>query len=230
MDSFSQARQRKQVLTVSSNASSNTSSDNDGSLSDLASSSSSLSVSPSSASASSKNPLLTGSTSTDSSARRGKEKRNGSILLPFDEIPEWQQDNEYIRHGYRPESGSMRACFASWLYLHNETINIFSHLVPAIFFLGAEVWIFSFFKAGYPQAKPLERFVFAFFLLSAFVCLGLSACYHTMLSHSAKVSELWLRLDFIGIVCLTLGDFVSGIYMMFYCEPTLQKVYWTMVR
>lgn len=50
------------------------------------------------------------------------------------------------------------------------------------------------------------------------------------MNHSMRVSDLWLRLDFVGIIILTLGDFVSGIYMVFYCEPTLQKVYWTMVR
>jgi adiponectin receptor len=49
------------------------------------------------------------------------------------------------------------------------------------------------------------------------------------MNHSIHVSNLWLRLDFVGIIVLTLGDFVSGIYMVFYCEPTLQKIYWTMV-
>jgi len=151
------------------------------------------------------------------------------MLLSYDEIPEWHQDNDYIRHGYRAESRCVRACFASWLYLHNETANIFSHLIPAFVFLGAEIWISSYFKAGYPQAKPLERFIFAFFLLTAFICLALSATYHTLMNHSETVSHLWLRLDFVGIIILTLGYFVSGIYMVFYCEPTLQKVYWTMI-
>ncbi len=32
------------------------------------------------------------------------------------------------------------------------------------------------------------------------------------------------------IVVLTLGDLVSGIYLIFCCEPTLQKRYWTMVN
>jgi adiponectin receptor len=151
------------------------------------------------------------------------------MLLSYDEIPDWYQDNHYIRHGYRPESGSVKACYASWFYLNNETVNIFSHLIPALIFLSAEIWIFNYIE-NFPQAKSLEHFVFAFFLLTAFVCLGLSATYHTLMNHSAKISHLWLQFDFVGIVILTIGDFVSGIYMVFYCEPTLQKVYWTMVR
>ena len=151
-------------------------------------------------------------------------------LLSYDEIPEWHQDNDFIRHGYRPESNSVRACFASWLYLHNETVNIYSHLVPGILFLAAEGAIYQYFQARYPKATIGDRLIFAFFLLTAVICLGMSATYHTLMNHSIHVSHLWLRLDFVGIVVLTLGDFVSGIYMAFYCEPVLQRIYRTMVN
>jgi adiponectin receptor len=151
-------------------------------------------------------------------------------LLSYDEIPEWHQDNDFIRHGYRPESNSVRACFASWLYMHNETVNIYSHFIPGILFLVAEVVIHQYFQARYPKATIVDRLIFAFFLLTAVTCLGMSATYHTLMNHSNDVSHLWLRLDFVGIVVLTLGDFVSGIYMVFYCEPVLQRRYWIMVH
>lgn len=173
------------------------------------------------ASGSSKDPLLAGRSSVDSFP---------PMLLSYDAIPEWYQDNDCIRHGYCPESRSVRKCFASWFYLHNENVNIFSHLIRAVVFLSAEIWIWGYFQADYSHARPLERFVFAFFLLTAFVCLGLSATYHALMNHSAKISHLWLRFDFVGIAVSTLGVIVSGIYMAFYCEPTLQKVYWAMVR
>lgn len=50
------------------------------------------------------------------------------------------------------------------------------------------------------------------------------------MNHSLHVSHLWLRIDYLGIVFLTLGDFVSGIYLVFFCQPRLQKVYWSMVN
>ena len=50
------------------------------------------------------------------------------------------------------------------------------------------------------------------------------------MNRSAHTSDLWARIDYIGIIILMLGDFVSGIYMTFYCEPILQNTYWTMVR
>ncbi|OBT39979.1 hypothetical protein VE00_09985 [Pseudogymnoascus sp. WSF 3629] len=150
-------------------------------------------------------------------------------LLSFDELPEWQKDSPFIRSGYRPESNSAQACFASWLYLHNESVNIYSHLIPGILFLAGEVVIYQYFDARYPVATVSDRLIFAFFLLTAVTCLGLSAMFHTFLSHSALISHVWLQLDFVGIIVLILGDFVSAIYVGFYCEPALQKTYFTMI-
>ena len=165
-----------------------------------------------------------------STPSKEKHTKNRRILLSCREVPEWCRDNDYILHGYRPESNSACACFASWLYLHNETVNIYSHLLPAVLSLIAEGFIYHYFQASYPEATIGDRLIFAFFLLTAATCLGLSAIYHTMVNHSIHVSNFWLRSDFVGIVVLTLGDFISGIYMVFYCEPTLQKIYWTMVQ
>jgi adiponectin receptor len=152
-----------------------------------------------------------------------------STLLSYHEIPEWYQDNEFICHGYRPVSNSTHACFASLFSLHNETVNIYSHLIPGILFLVAEGLVYWHLHTKYPNATISDHLIFAFFLLTAVICLVTSATYHTLTNHSKNVSNLWLRLDFVGIIILTLGDFVSGIDMVFYCEPTLKKVYWAMV-
>ncbi|KAF2432295.1 hemolysin-III channel protein Izh2 [Tothia fuscella] len=134
-------------------------------------------------------------------------------LLAYHEIPEWYQDNDCVLHGYRPVSNSARACIISWGFLHNETVNIFSHLLPGLFFLAAEGLIYPYFGAHSPNAT-----------------IGVtSSSYHTLMNHSMHVSNLWLRLDSVGIFFLTLGDFVSGIYMVFYCAPILQRVCWTMI-
>lgn len=153
-----------------------------------------------------------------------------STLLSYDEMPEWYQDNEFILHKYRPISNSTYECFSSWLSWHNETVNIHSHLIPAIMFLAAEGFISTYLQSKYPGMTVFDHLIFAAFLLSAVICLGLSATYHTMSNHSCKLSSIWLQFDFVGIIVLTLGDFVSGIYMAFYCEPTLQQAYWASVR
>lgn len=161
--------------------------------------------------------------------RSVKEASTNPSLLTYNEIPEWYQDNECIVYGYRPPTNSTAKCFASWVYIHNETFNIFSHLLPAILSVVCAGVMPSYFFNQYPVATTGDQLVFGFFLLSVVVCLSLSSTYHTLMNHSASVSKTWLRLDYVGIMILTLGDFISGIYLVFYCEPTLQRVYWTMV-
>lgn len=150
-------------------------------------------------------------------------------LLSFEELPEWHQDNVFVRHGYRAISDSVYACLASWSYMHNETINIYTHLVPAAVLCVAVSMLWAYFQFVYPEATLADRAIFAFFFLSATICLSVSAGYHTLMNHSCRVSHLWLQIDFLGIIILTLGKFISGVYMAFYCSPGLQKIYWTMV-
>ncbi|KAI6080968.1 mPR-like GPCR protein [Hypoxylon rubiginosum] len=158
-----------------------------------------------------------------------KTGKAGPVLLSFDELPEWHQDNEYIRHGYRPISGSAQVSFRSWSYLHNESVNIFSHLIPGIAFLLGEWYIQQYLASRYSQITAADYVIFTLFLLTAVICLGLSTTYHTLINHSNKIEKLWLRFDLIGIIVLTLGDFISGIYMIFWCEPLQRKIYWSMI-
>lgn len=158
-----------------------------------------------------------------------EQEKSRPALITYENLPEWYQDNKFICAAYRPVSNSTQACFKSWLYLHNETVNIYTHLVPAILSLLAEGLIYQHFHTSYPNASVGDHIVFAVFFLTAAICLGLSATYHTMMNHSIGVSHLWLRFDFVGIVILTLGCFVSGIYVEFYCKPKLRWIYWAMV-
>jgi adiponectin receptor len=170
------------------------------------------------------------SSGTESKERTTPIFRSRPALLSFEEIPVWLQDNDCIRAGYRPISHSTKACIESWFYMHNESISIYSHLIPAILFLLAEVIIQPLFEVRYPDATIADKVVFAVFMTTATICLGLSAGYHTLLNHSKYISELSLRCDFVGIVVLTLGFFMSGVYIGFYCDPKLRWIYWAMVR
>ncbi|KAL2258021.1 hypothetical protein VTK26DRAFT_8837 [Humicola hyalothermophila] len=167
------------------------------------------------------------------SAMAGREKRRRAGLLSYDELPDWYRDNVHIRHGYRPVSRSARASLASWLYVHNESVNIYSHLVPAAAFLLGEWYVHHLLCARYREPRrpvqTADHLVFAFFLLTAAVCLGLSAGYHTLLNHSQRIEALWLRLDLVGIVFLILGYFISGVYMIFWCESLQRTIYWSMI-
>lgn len=152
-------------------------------------------------------------------------------LLSFDEMPEWFQDdnNQWILDGYRPISGSARASFRSWWYLHNETVNIYTHLIPAVVFLLGEWFILQYLVGKYSRATSTDFVVFSSFMLTATICYTFSALYHTLMNHSCAVDHFWHRLDMLGIGIFIVGDIVLGVYLIFWCETTLRNIYWSMV-
>jgi len=166
---------------------------------------------------------------SDTAPKAGKARR--PVLLSFDEMPEWfqRESNQWILHGYRPISGSALASFCSWLYIHNESFNIYSHLIPAVFFLLGECYIQQYLASRYSGVTSADFIAFSIFMLTAATCLSLSATYHTLMNHSQKMEHFCLRLDMLGVVVFILGDLVLGIYMVFWCEPLSRYIYWSMV-
>ncbi|KAI0194300.1 mPR-like GPCR protein [Xylaria flabelliformis] len=152
-----------------------------------------------------------------------------SGLISYEELPAWHQDNPFIRHGYRPISRSTIACLRSLAFLHNETLNIYTHLIPAAaaLFVGV-AWVLSYLRQRYVDVGVSDYAILAFLLSAAAACLGISSAYHTLMSHSRDVEARWLRLDFVGIIILIVGSFVSGIHVEFWCEWTERKIYWAM--
>ncbi|KAJ5364598.1 hemolysin-III family protein [Penicillium cataractarum] len=159
------------------------------------------------------------------------QKSERRVLLSFDEMPEWfrRESNPWILRGYRPISGSARVSFHSWSYIHNESANIYSHLIPAVFFLLGEWYIQQYLTSRYSGITSADIIVFSIFMLAAVTCLSLSTTYHTLLNHSQHMEHFCLRLDMLGVVIFILGDLVLGIYMVFWCESLLRKIYWSMI-
>lgn len=56
------------------------------------------------------------------------------VVGDFIEAPKFMQDNEYIRGGYLLNCTTFKKTFKSLFICHNETINIWTHLLAAIFF------------------------------------------------------------------------------------------------
>jgi hypothetical protein len=54
------------------------------------------------------------------------------MLLNFDFLDAWQKDNYYIITNYRRTSYSYWKSLVSIMAIHNETVNIWTHLVPGV--------------------------------------------------------------------------------------------------
>ncbi|KAJ5888064.1 hypothetical protein N7495_008105 [Penicillium taxi] len=150
-------------------------------------------------------------------------------LVHWDDLPLWQRDNQHIHTGYRPASGSFLVSFQSLGYVHNETVNIYTHLLPAILAVPAAYKLYQALAPRYQSATDSDIAAFCCFFAGAAFCLGMSATYHTISNHSHSVARIGNAFDYIGIVGLIVGSFIPSVFYGFYCVPELQRRYWTMI-
>ena len=150
-------------------------------------------------------------------------------LLLASKVPLWYAENPFLYTGYRPVTGSVKLCLDSWHHIHNETVNIYSHLIPAVLALFSNGLLYLYFRDRYPIASAKGQIAVHIYLTTSVLCFGISSMYHTLLCHSEGVSGLWARLDYFAITVQTIGSFISGLGVTFYCKPRLQWIYGTMV-
>lgn len=86
-------------------------------------------------------------------------------LLRFDEVPPWLQFNRFIRTGYRPQL-DVPQCSLTLFTWHNETVNVWSHLVPAVCLLYLN-W-----------HSPHEALFFRLSMMSFLFIFSASSIYH----------------------------------------------------
>lgn len=149
--------------------------------------------------------------------------------LYWDQIPPWQRDNQYILSGYRAVSNSFRKSFASLAHVHNESVNIYSHLIPAVLISILSIPLHTSLMAKHTNVSIADTIVLGCFALGAVMCLAMSAVFHTVQNHSPNIARIANQMDYIGIVFLIVGSFVPSIFYGFYCHPMLQTVYLTMI-
>ena len=97
-------------------------------------------------------------------------------VIDWDATPLWMRIDPYIRRGYRRQLGSLSECFRSLFYFHNEFVNIWSHLVPALFYLCAvvavECEIFPYQKyVASGQVRREDVRMVHIYLMGTVICL-----------------------------------------------------------
>ena len=98
-------------------------------------------------------------------------------VLDWDDLPRWMRIDPYIRRGYRRELNSFYACLRSLFYLHNELINTWSHLIPALVYLamlmGFDVKIFRYDLKD-STTRLADWTTIQIYVVGTMICLGLS--------------------------------------------------------
>jgi len=151
-----------------------------------------------------------------------------SRLTSWTEAPEHDKDNPYILSGYRAreQHSSIRACGWSLFQLHNETANIWTHLVALLGALPLHGRIsLSADLLLHPQAQWATAAAITSFCVAAECCFGFSVLYHTFKCHSGRSYLRLLLLDQLGIILLIVSSFLPGLQLAFYCKPNIAAIY-----
>ena len=79
------------------------------------------------------------------------------LVGSFLEAPKFMQDNEYIKGGYLLNCTNFKKTFKSLFMCHNETINIWSHILSAIFFFALLFYTSIFISNYKSQLNKLKN-------------------------------------------------------------------------
>lgn len=130
-----------------------------------------------------KTPVKAGKRWNASRCFCGRNYRNGSRTAISSSKPVTGRQFRFcscrsLAHDHRPHvHGSYKKCLKSWTYLHNESVNIFSHLIGSLLFLTLPFGIYKELAPRYATANKADLLVFASFFLGVAICFALSTMY-----------------------------------------------------
>lgn len=140
-------------------------------------------------------------------------------------VPRWQLDcKPFIQNGFRVAFTKRQCLYSVFLPIlglaewHNETINIWTHLVPGL------VAAYLTWSQMQTLTDGTDVSMLLFYLASAFMFLA-SATYHTFNDLSPRATVLLLRVDLFGIATMISGSYVPAVFMGFHCLPTWRWIW-----
>jgi predicted membrane channel-forming protein YqfA (hemolysin III family) len=163
----------------------------------------------------SRTPYTSADAPSNSSATQNGSNSSGNSqeqsLQNRSQIPLHLRFNRYVLDHYRPPTDSI-GCLYSLFYIHNETVNIFTHAVPIFAILLSLPVILPWDDISIPYLP----FVHIFACVAPWVG---STIYHLFMNHKQgyPMYRLLLMTDMIGIwIAQNLGSLTS-ICATFYC-------------
>nr|XP_043621383.1 heptahelical transmembrane protein 1-like [Erigeron canadensis] len=181
-------------------------------------------------------------------------KKKKFELLRYEELPDYMKDNEYILNYYRAD-WSLKHAFFSLFLCHNETLNVWTHLIGFVAFLVLTIanltefyqvadflqvykWLFPQDHSAHISHQqmsssmdtiqlPIEvtRWPLYVYLGGAMFCFVSSSLCHLFSCHALHLNCLLSQLDYTGITVMIITSFFPPIYYLFLCNPIWQYVY-----
>ncbi|GMM49126.1 Izh3 protein [Starmerella bacillaris] len=144
--------------------------------------------------------------------------------LNIEELPVPWRENPHIIKGYR-FCGSSTECWHSIMSFHNETTNIWTHLIGALLFVGLGVFHLPTTHA-WQNGSWIDRLPMLVFIACAIQCLLCSVIWHSFchISH-LHTKRRMVCFDYTGIVLCIAASILTTEYTILKCHPVAQIFY-----
>ncbi|KAJ7282836.1 hemolysin-III related-domain-containing protein [Mycena rebaudengoi] len=151
----------------------------------------------------------------DTVAHALKHSLDGLRLISYAHLPAPWRNNPFVGASYRfIPLERYPALAASVFALHNESLNIHTHLLPLV--LCAYLLLHPAAPLPSDPLEPPERLFAAFVML----CLACSVLWHTMAGCAHfRAMDFCARLDYVGIGWLISVSIATVVYYGYTCHP-----------
>ena len=139
--------------------------------------------------------------------------RNPPELYDFHDLPGHLMENRFVLSNHRAHY-SIADCWRSVLFLHSETMNIWTHLVGGLIFLWNALLLPG---TTHPLVRVQAALTAAGFLVSVAA--------HTFTPYSEPMYRMLFKLDRVGVAIFLGGAVVAALSQCFRCAPLAQTVW-----
>eukprot|EP01119_Soliformovum_irregulare_P001464 TRINITY_DN11164_c0_g1_i1.p1 TRINITY_DN11164_c0_g1~~TRINITY_DN11164_c0_g1_i1.p1 ORF type:complete len:275 (-),score=41.71 TRINITY_DN11164_c0_g1_i1:39-863(-) len=128
----------------------------------------------------------------------------------------------HVLKGYRPSTPDVGSCMRSLFWVHNQTWDIWTHIIGILIYVGLCIHCFSIewssiFLEGWTQN---HLYLFGMYFGGVFICFGSSVLFHLFKCHSEPWHDVLLAFDQSGIVIVFTTSSIYLNYYGLYCFPT----------
>lgn len=123
------------------------------------------------------------------------------MLYSYHQIPAYLRDNDFILSGYRAVGMPFRDRWATLLHLHNQSGNIWTHLVPLVAALGLVLTLLltdDVSWLGWATATQIDslslwdRALVCMYLVGAIICFSSSCLFHLHICGDHRAFEFYV--------------------------------------
>ena len=138
--------------------------------------------------------------------------------LKYSEAPPWLRTNDCIHTGYTPPMKSYTEAASAIFRIHNETVNIWSHLIASIcVVIGMLVFYMKpFCEMCSQEATFAQKSGSIFSFLGFFAVFSCSVVCHSLCAISEELNRFLIRVDLACIMLSILGMHLSMAFYIFH--------------